>query len=94
MSNSRTPEPTKLSNDSDGSLNSNSIADKSRVSKWRSSIRSGINKTKKSSKKVANSIKEVQGKALETVNKALPINALGQRGFSKEWSSDDNYYER
>lgn len=81
---------------SDESLDALDGSKSSRVSKWRSSIRSGIKKSKKTTQRVTKSIKQVQDRAIETVQQRLPISTFGPQGRTNNWSSDDalNSFER
>ena len=81
---------------SDESLDALDGAKPSRVSKWRSSIRSGIKKSKKTKSIITKSIKQAQDRAIETVQQRLPISTFGPQGRTSNWSSDDalNSFER
>lgn len=65
----------------------------SRASKWRSSIRAGIRKSKKTTQRVTKSIKHVQDRALESVQQHLPISPFSGLGTNRsEWSSNEGLH--
>ena len=96
MSSTRNSENlSQYSDESLDALEPGGGAKPSRVSKWRSSIRSGIKKSKKTTRNVSQQIKKAQDKALDTVQQKLPITSFG-RNKGGTWSSEEglNSYER